>query len=93
MRWLPVLVACFCTLGCERTYSYLYSEVIHAPEQLKVGDTVVLETHDGVSIRGLLTRVSSEELVITTESDDRRRVPWSAIRTIHRVEKVSIKSG
>lgn len=93
MRWLPVLIVCFFAFGCERTYSYLYSEVIHAPGQLKVGDTVAVETSDGVSIRGLLTRVSSEELVITTESDDRRRVPWSAIRTIYRVEKVRVKSG
>lgn len=92
-RWLIVLSACLCALGCERTYTYLYSEVIHAPHQLKVGDAIALETQDGVSMRGVVTRVSSEELVITTESDDRRRVPWSAIRTIHRVEKVSVKSG
>ena len=92
-RCLLIVLICVCSWGCERTYTYTYYEVVHRPDQLAVGDTIAIETKDGVSIRGTLVRVNEEELVLTTEGDERRRVPWNAVRVVQRIQRVNVKSG
>lgn len=89
-QWLLVAFLCVFALGCGQTYTYKYYEVIHSPDQLKVGDVVDLVTEDGVSIQGTLTRINQDDLVVTTEKTGTRHVPWKDIRVLQRVAKAKV---
>lgn len=73
--------------GCETTSpsSYIYYEVVHSPEQVAVGDSLLIETRDGTTFQGILLRADEEEIVVTTETQGKIRVLW---REVHKVKRV-----
>ena len=84
-RWIVILMLALCVIGCESTHRYTYYEVVHSARDLKLGDTVKIETLDNVSIKGSVVRVNDPELVVTNETEERRRIQWADIRTIERI--------
>ncbi|MDP6037836.1 MAG: hypothetical protein QGG64_04740 [Candidatus Latescibacteria bacterium] len=86
-----ILGACICGCGTTSSSSYLYHEVVRSPDQLQVGDSVKIKTEEGEIFQGILLRLSKEEIVVTTESQGRIRVPWIEIRSLQRSVKAEVK--
>ena len=86
-RLLIVAILSLWTCGCETTSpsSYIYYEVVHSPEQVAVGDSLLIATRDGATFQGILLRANEEEIVVTTETQGKIRVVW---REVHRVKRV-----
>lgn len=92
-RSLALAVLSLCLCGCETTSpsSYVYYEVVHSPTQIAIGDSVRIETKDGATFRGIALRTTEGEIVVTTETQGRMRVPWRDIRKLERVVKAEAK--
>ena len=86
-RLLIVVMLSLWICGCETTSpsSYNYYEVVHSPEQVSVGDSVLIETREGTTFQGILLRADEEEIVVTTERQGKVRVLW---REVHKVQRV-----
>lgn len=86
-RLLMVVVLSLWICGCETTSpsSYNYYEVVHSPEQIAVGDSLLIETRDGSTFQGILLRADKEEIVVTTETQGKVRVLW---REVHKVQRI-----
>jgi len=86
-RLLLVAILGLWICGCETTSpsSYVYYEVVHSPEQVSVGDSVLIETRDGTIFQGILLRADEEEIAVTTETQGKIRVLW---REVHKVKRV-----
>ncbi len=86
-RLLVVAILGLWICGCETTSpsSYIYYEVVHSPEQVSVGDSLLIETSDGATFQGILLRADKEEIVVTTEKQGRVRVLW---REAHKVQRI-----
>ncbi len=86
-RLLIVAILGLWICGCETTSpsSYTYYEMVHSPEQVSVGDSLLIETRDGATFQGILLRVDEEEIVVTTERQGKVRVLW---REVHKVKRV-----
>ena len=88
-RLLIVSILGLWICGCETTSSssYVYYEVVHSPEQVAVGDSVLIETRDGTTFQGILLRMDEEEIVVTTETQGKVRVLWREVLKVQRVIK------
>lgn len=86
-RLLMVAIFSLWICGCETTSpsSYNYYEVVHSPEQIAVGDSLLIETRDGSTFQGILLRADKEEIVVTTETQGKVRVLW---REVHKVQRI-----
>ncbi len=86
-RLLSVVILGLWICGCETTSpsSYNYYEVVHSPEQIAVGDSLLIETRDGSIFQGILLRADKEEIVVTTETQGKVRVLW---REVHKVQRI-----
>lgn len=86
-RLLIVAILGLWICGCETTSpsSYTYYEVVHSPEQVSVGDSVLIETREGATFQGILLRADEEEIVVTTERQGRVRVLWREVQKVQRV--------
>lgn len=86
-RLLMVVMLSLWICGCETTSpsSYNYYEVVHSPEQVAVGDSLLIETRDGSTFQGILLRADEEEIVVTTETQGKARVLW---REVHKVQRI-----
>ena len=86
-RLLIVAILGLWICGCETTSpsSYTYYEVVHSPEQVSVGDSVLIETRDGTTFQGILLRADEEEIVVTTERQGKVRVLWREVQKVQRV--------
>ena len=90
-RLLIVAILSLWICGCETTSpsSYNYYEVVHSPEQVSVGDSLLIETRDGTTFQGILLRINNEEIVVTTERQGRVRVLWREVQRVKRVVKAN----
>ena len=88
-RLLIIAILGLWICGCETTSpsSYVYYEVVHSPEQVAVGDSVLIETRDGTTFQGILLRMDEEEIVVTTETQGKVRVLWREVQKVKRVIK------
>ena len=88
-RLLLVAILGLWICGCETTSpsSYIYYEVVHSPEQIAVGNSVLIETRDGATFQGILLRADEEEIVVTTETQGKIRVLWREVQKVKRVMK------
>ena len=86
-RLLIVAILGLWIFGCETTSSssYTYYEVVHSPEQVAVGDSLLIETRDGTTFQGILLRINNEEIVVTTETQGKIRVLWREVQKVKRV--------
>ena len=86
-RLLLVAILGLWICGCETTSpsSYVYYEVVHSPEQVSVGDSVLIETRDSTTFQGILLRADEEEIVVTTETQGKIRVLWREVQKVKRV--------
>ncbi len=86
-RLLIVAILGLWICGCETTSpsSYNYYEVVHSPEQVSVGDSVLIETREGMAFQGILLRADEEEIVVTTERQGKVRVLWREVYKVKRV--------
>ena len=86
-RLLIVAILGLWICGCETTSpsSYTYYEVVHSPEQVSVGDSLLIETREGATFQGILLRADEEEIVVTTESQGKIRVIWREVQKVKRV--------
>ena len=86
-RLLSVVMLSLWICGCETTSpsSYNYYEVVHSPEQIAVGDSLLIETRDGTTFQGILLRADEEEIVVTTETQGKARILW---REVHKVQRI-----
>ena len=86
-RLLLVAILGLWICGCETTSpsSYVYYEVVHSPEQVSVGDSLLIETRDGTTFQGILLRADEEEIVVTTETQGKIRVLWREVQKVQRV--------
>lgn len=88
MRWCVWFVVCLLWMGCGSTYqsnTYTYYELIHSPQQLKVGDRVKIETKDEVIIEGAIIRMNEDGLVISHEGEGNQRLWWDDVHVMHKV--------
>ena len=92
-RLLIVAILGLWICGCETTSpsSYNYYEVVHSPEQVSVGDSVLIETREGVAFQGILLRADEEEIVVTTERQGKVRVLWREVSKVKRVIRARAK--
>ena len=92
-RLLMVAILGLWICGCETTSpsSYNYYEVVHSPEQVAVGDSLLIETRDGTTFQGILLRANEEEVVVTTETQGKIRVLWREVSRVKRVVKANAK--
>ncbi len=92
-RLLIVAILSLWICGCETTSpsSYIYYEVVHSPEQVSVGDSVLIEARDGTTFQGILLRADEEEIVVTTERQGRVRVLWREVQKVQRVIRAKAK--
>ncbi len=92
-RLLIVAILGLWICGCETTSpsSYIYYEVVHSPEQVSVGDSVLIETREGATFQGILLRADEEEIVVTTERQGRVRVLWREVQKVQRVIRAKAK--
>ena len=90
-RLLIVAILSLWICGCETTSpsSYTYYEVVHSPEQVSVGDSLLIETRDGTTFQGILLRANEEEIVVTTERQGKVRVLWREVSKVKRVVKAN----
>ena len=86
-RLLIVAIFSLWICGCETTSpsSYVYYEVVHSPEQVAVGDSLLIETREGATFQGILLRADKEEIVVTTETQGKDRVLWREVSKVKRV--------
>ena len=86
-RLLIIAILGLWICGCETTSpsSYVYYEVVHSPEQVAVGDSVLIETRDGTTFQGILLRMDEEEIVVTTETQGKIRMLWREVQKVKRV--------
>ncbi|MCY3872244.1 MAG: hypothetical protein OXG87_22075 [Gemmatimonadetes bacterium] len=86
-RLIIVAILSLWICGCETTSpsSYIYYEVVHSPEQVAVGDSLLIETRDGATFQGILLRMDEEEIVVTTETQGKVRVLWREVQKVQRV--------
>ncbi|MDE2954523.1 MAG: hypothetical protein OXR71_08360 [Gemmatimonadota bacterium] len=86
-RLLIVSILSLWICGCETTSpsSYIYYEVVHSPEQVAVGDSLLIETREGATFQGILLRADKEEIVVTTETQGKVRVLWREVSKVKRV--------
>lgn len=92
-RLLIVAVLGLWMCGCETTSpsSYIFYEVVHSPEQVAVGDSLLIETSDGATFQGILLRINKEEIVVTTETQGKVRVLWREVRKVRRIVRANAK--
>ncbi len=92
-RLLIVAILGLWIYGCETTSpsSYIYYEVVHSPEQVSVGDSVLIEIREGATFQGILLRADEEEIVVTTERQGRVRVLWREVQKVQRVIRAKAK--
>ena len=92
-RLLMVAILSLWICGCETTSpsSYIYYEVVHSPEQVSVGDSLLIETRDGTTFQGILLRINNEEIVMTTERQGKVQVLWREVHKVRRVVKANAK--
>ena len=92
-RLLMVAILSLWICGCETTSpsSYIYYEVVHSPEQVAVGDSVLIETREGTTFQGILLRADKEEIVVTTETQGKIRVLWREVSKVQRVVRANAK--
>ena len=92
-RLLVVAILGLWICGCETTSpsSYNYYEVVHSPEQVSVGDSVLIETRDGTAFQGILLRADEEEIVVTTERQGKVRVLWREVQKVKRIRRARAK--
>ncbi len=90
-RLLIVVIMSLWICGCETTSpsSYIYYEVVHSPEQIAVGDSLLIETREGTTFQGILLRINKEEIVVTTETQGKVRVLWREVSRVKRVVKAN----
>ena len=90
-RLLIVTILGLWICGCETTSSssYIYYEVVHSPEQVSVGDSLLIETRDDTTFQGILLRANKEEIVVTTERQGKVRVLWREVSRVKRVVKAN----
>ena len=90
-RLLIIAILSLWIFGCETTSpsSYTYYEVVHSPEQVAVGDSLLIETRDGTTFQGILLRANEEEIVVTTERQGKVRVLWREVSKVKRVIRAS----
>ena len=88
-RLLIVAILGLWICGCETTSpsSYIYYEVVHSPEQVSVGNSLLIETREGTTFQGILLRADKEEIVVTTETQGKIRVLWREVQKVKRVIK------
>ena len=88
-RLLIVAILSLWICGCETTSpsSYIYYEVVHSPEQVAVGDSLLIETREGTTFQGILLRINKEEIVVTTERQGKVQVLWREVSRVKRVMK------
>lgn len=92
-RLLIVAILGLWICGCETTSPsfYNYYEVVHSPEQVSVGDSVLIETREGATFQGILLRADEEEIVVTTERQGKVRVLWREVYKVQRVIRAQAK--
>ena len=92
-RLLIVAILSMWICGCETTSpsSYTYYEVVHSPEQVSVGDSLLIETREGATFQGILLRINNEEIVVTTERQGKVRVLWREVQKVQRIIKAKAK--
>ena len=90
-RLLIIAILSLWICGCETTSpsSYIYYEVVHSPEQVAVGDSLLIETRDGTTFQGILLRINKEEIVVTTETQGKVRVLWREVLKVRLVVRVN----
>ena len=86
-RLLIIAILGLWICGCETTSpsSYTYYEMVHSPEQVSVGDSLLIETREGATFQGILLRINNEEIVVTTERQGKVRVLWREVQKVKRV--------